>query len=66
MSSPELMLFVDLLIYVLSVGRGRPTPGAGLLNLKYRDESAKDVGGRSSIEGPGLSVQQRVMLGTLR
>eukprot|EP00242_Pyramimonas_sp_CCMP2087_P001461 CAMPEP_0198233678 /NCGR_PEP_ID=MMETSP1445-20131203/116364_1 /TAXON_ID=36898 /ORGANISM="Pyramimonas sp., Strain CCMP2087" /LENGTH=375 /DNA_ID=CAMNT_0043914379 /DNA_START=112 /DNA_END=1239 /DNA_ORIENTATION=- len=64
-SSPETLLFVELLIFVLSVGRGRATPGASLLNLRYRDQRAKGDGGRTGIEGPGLSLPQRIALGFL-
>eukprot|EP00775_Hariotina_reticulata_P013226 gene13226-13357_t len=55
---PELNLLLSLLVYWLSVWRGRATPGSDLMNLRYRDERVH--GGRSGLQGPGLSQQQKV------
>lgn len=38
-SSTEVEFALELVLYSLSTGIGRPTPGAALLNLRYRDES---------------------------
>lgn len=58
---PELSLLLDYLIFHFSVWKGKPTPGSALMNLRYRDESAgAQVGGRTGVEGPGLSLRQRL------
>jgi len=58
---PELTLLLDYLIFHFSVWKGKPTPGSALMNLRYRDESGQaQVGGRTGVEGPGLSLRQRI------
>lgn len=62
---PELSLLLDFLVFRFSVWEGRPLPGMALVNLRYRDEGAVQAaaggtgGGRSGVEGPGLSRRQR-------
>lgn len=56
----------ELLLLLRTLGRGAPTPGAALLNLRYRDEravSGETAAARTGLEGRGLSVTQRVQLG---
>jgi hypothetical protein len=63
---PELNGLLRLLIFSLSVWKGRATPGSELMNLRYRDERAASKpagGGRTGVEGPGLSRAQRAVFG---
>eukprot|EP00877_Chromochloris_zofingiensis_P014144 jgi/Chrzof1/8984/Cz03g31260.t1 len=65
-------------IYRLSIWNGRASPGSELMNLRYRNERAMSHsmastsssaaashqgGGRTGIEGPGLTTAQRVLFG---
>ncbi|KAK9845945.1 hypothetical protein WJX81_006604 [Elliptochloris bilobata] len=80
---PELTLVLEYLIFRFSVCLGKPTPGAALMNLRFRDErgaapaglssqdaagsngrpAAAPLGGRTGVEGPGLSCWQRGLYG---
>eukprot|EP00873_Tetraselmis_striata_P019233 jgi/Tetstr1/439497/TSEL_027927.t2 len=62
---PELDAGLDLLFFLLTVWRGRPTPGMSLMGLRFRDERARRVGqaGGSGLEGRGLSTAQRWVYG---
>jgi peroxin-2 len=62
-ASAELECLGELLLFAGTLGRGAPTPGAALLNLRYRDERGPGRGGRTGLEGRGLSTAQRVQLG---
>lgn len=55
----ELVLVLESVIFGLTVGRGRPSPGMSLLNLKYRDERRSSANGN---EGPPLTKRQRTLL----
>lgn len=55
----ELLLALQSVIFGLTVGRGRPSPGMSLLNLRYRDERPS-MGNRN--EGPRLAKMQRILL----
>jgi len=62
----ELECVGELLLLLGTLGRGAPTPGAALLNLRYRDErsvSEETAAARTGLEGRGLSIAQRVQLG---
>lgn len=48
---PELTLVLDLQIFGCSVWMGRPTPGASLMNLRYRNERATAAAGPSLLAG---------------
>eukprot|EP00955_Chlamydomonas_euryale_P042805 352421-Chlamydomonas_euryale.AAC.86 len=59
---------IALQVYLLTVWRGRSTPGSQLLNLRYRDERAMgspgmQLDGRSGIEGLVPSTSQRCFYG---
>jgi peroxin-2 len=62
---PELNGLLRLLIFGLSVWKGRATPGSELMNLRYRNERAAGsaAGGKNGVEGPGLSRAQRMAFG---
>jgi hypothetical protein len=62
---PELNALLRGLIFSLSVWQGRATPGSELMNLRYRNErsAAAATGGKSGVQGPGLSQQQKVLFG---
>ena len=55
----ELLLVLQTIIFGLTVGRGRPSPGMSLLNLRYRDERRSSA---SRNEGPRLTRSQRTLL----
>ena len=55
----ELLLALQTIMFGLTVGRGRPSPGMALLNLRYRDERRSLV---SRNEGPRLTKTQRTLL----
>ncbi|BAF16989.1 peroxisome biogenesis protein 2 [Oryza sativa Japonica Group] len=61
---PELDAFLEFLIWRFSIWVDKPTPGNALMNLRYRDERAAPITGkevRTGLEGPGLSVSQKVL-----
>ncbi|KAJ3701595.1 hypothetical protein LUZ61_005300 [Rhynchospora tenuis] len=67
---PELDAFLEFLIWRFSIWVDKPTPGNALMNLRYRDERHVPVSGnevRTGLEGPGLSVYQKIWycLGTV-
>ncbi len=55
----DLLVALQTAIFGLTVGRGRPSPGMSLLNLRYRDER-RSVASRN--EGPRLTRIQRTLL----
>ncbi|GKV27096.1 hypothetical protein SLEP1_g36303 [Rubroshorea leprosula] len=59
---PELDAFLEFLIWRFSIWVDKPTPGIGLMNLRYRDERAMEIRGkvRTGLEGPGLTVAQKI------
>lgn len=59
---PELDAFLQFLIWRFSIWVDKPTPGNGLMNLRYRDERAIEARGkvRTGLEGPGLTVSQKI------
>ncbi|PKI71027.1 hypothetical protein CRG98_008608 [Punica granatum] len=59
---PELDAFLEFLIWRFSIWVDKPTPGIGLMNLRYRDERASETRGkvRTGLEGPGLTVAQKI------
>ncbi|XP_027069189.1 peroxisome biogenesis protein 2-like isoform X2 [Coffea arabica] len=59
---PELDAFLQFLIWRFSIWVDKPTPGNGLMNLRYRDERAIEARGkvRTGLEGPGLTVSQKL------
>ncbi|CAI9099453.1 OLC1v1036279C2 [Oldenlandia corymbosa var. corymbosa] len=59
---PELDAFLEFLIWRFSIWVDKPTPGNGLMNLRYRDERAVEVREkvRTGLEGPGLTVAQKI------
>ncbi|XP_074557878.1 peroxisome biogenesis protein 2 isoform X2 [Curcuma longa] len=60
---PELDAFLEFLIWRFSIWVDKPTPGNALMNLRYRDERAVPAGGKegkTGLEGPGLSVSQKL------
>ncbi|XP_068653465.1 peroxisome biogenesis protein 2-like [Aristolochia californica] len=67
---PELDAFLEFLIWRFSIWVDKPTPGNGLMNLRYRDERAAPIRGkevRTGLEGPGLTIAQKILycLGTV-
>eukprot|EP00898_Chlorokybus_atmophyticus_P000262 jgi/Chlat1/1236/Chrsp115S00752 len=61
---PELVLVLEYLVFHFSIWRGKPTPGNGLMNLRYRDERAMHkLPQRTGIEGPGLTRTQCIIFG---
>ncbi|KAG6733676.1 hypothetical protein I3843_01G226600 [Carya illinoinensis] len=58
----ELDAFIEFLIWRFSIWVDKPTPGIGLMNLRYRDERAMETRGkvRTGLEGPGLTVAQKI------
>lgn len=59
----ELDAFLEFLIWRFSIWVDKPTPGNGLMNLRYRDERSTPFKGkevRTGLEGPGLSVSQKL------
>ncbi|GKV16220.1 hypothetical protein SLEP1_g26895 [Rubroshorea leprosula] len=58
----ELDAFLEFLIWRFSIWVDKPTPGNGLMNLRYRDERAIEIRGkvRMGLEGPGLTVAQKI------
>nr|GLL17779.1 peroxisome biogenesis protein 2 [Ipomoea trifida] len=60
---PELDAFLEFLIWRFSIWVDKPTPGNGLMNLRYRDERAIEMRGkvRTGLEGPGLTVAQKIL-----
>ena len=65
---PELGAALDALAFLATVGRGRPTPGMRMLNLRFADVRGGGSGARNvppSPDLPGLSRSQRVALGLL-
>ncbi|KAK4784468.1 hypothetical protein SAY86_018836 [Trapa natans] len=59
---PELDAFLEFLIWRFSIWVDKPTPGIGLMNLRYRDERTSESRGkvRTGLEGPGLTVAQKI------
>ncbi|KAK4789421.1 hypothetical protein SAY86_016725 [Trapa natans] len=59
---PELDAFLEFLIWRFSIWVDKPTPGIGLMNLRYRDERASESRGkvRTGLEGSGLTVGQKI------
>lgn len=59
---PELDAFLEFLIWRFSIWVDKPTPGNGLMNLRYRDERAVETRGkvRTGLEGPGLTIAQKI------
>ena len=57
--SRELVLVLKSVIFGLTVGHGRLSPGMSLLNLKYRDERRSSANGN---EGPSPTKKQRTLL----
>ncbi|KAJ9692331.1 hypothetical protein PVL29_011405 [Vitis rotundifolia] len=59
---PELDAFLEFLIWRFSIWVDKPTPGNGLMNLRYRDERTMEMRGkvRTGLEGPGLTVAQKI------
>lgn len=59
---PELDAFLEFLIWRFSIWVDKPTPGNGLMNLRYRDERTMELRGkvRTGLEGPGLTVAQKI------
>ncbi|XP_021302048.1 peroxisome biogenesis protein 2 isoform X3 [Sorghum bicolor] len=57
---PELDAFLEFLIWRFSIWVDKPTPGNALMNLRYRDERAAPLTGKEGLEGPGLSVSQKI------
>lgn len=43
---PELDAFLEFLIWRFSIWVDKPTPGNGLMNLRYRDERAVEARGK--------------------
>uniref|UniRef100_A0A0D9WEK7 RING-type E3 ubiquitin transferase (cysteine targeting) n=1 Tax=Leersia perrieri TaxID=77586 RepID=A0A0D9WEK7_9ORYZ len=58
---PELDAFLEFLIWRFSIWVDKPTPGNALMNLRYRDERAAPITGKEGLEGPGLSVSQKIL-----
>lgn len=58
----ELDAFLEFLIWRFSIWVDKPTPGIGLMNLRYRDERAMETIGkvRTGLEGPGLTISQKL------
>ena len=64
----ELRLLLDCAMFACTTGVNRPTPGMELMNLRLRDERLGDYGAttttmKTGVEGPGLSVAQRIAYG---
>ncbi|GJP34433.1 hypothetical protein CLOM_g18876 [Closterium sp. NIES-68] len=63
----ELELLLDVLVWRFSLWADRPLPGCALMNLRFRDErgagaaSHAAVPVRTGVEGPGLTVGQKVL-----
>ena len=57
---PELAAALDGLAFLSTVGRGRPTPGKRMLNVRFADVRGTVA---ASPDLPGLSRSQRVALG---
>lgn len=55
----ELMVVLRSIIFGLTVGLGKPTPGMALLNVTYRNEYKSS---KFKNNGPGLSKVQRTVL----
>lgn len=45
-----------------SLAAANTTPGAAMMNLRFRNERAAGNGGRTGVEGPSISVLQRIAL----
>ncbi|CAI5513030.1 unnamed protein product [Closterium sp. Naga37s-1] len=67
----EVELLLDVLVWRFSVWADRPLPGCALMNLRFRDERTARAGAgaaappavpvRTGVEGPGLTVGQKVL-----
>ncbi|XP_078431829.1 pex2/Pex12 N-terminal domain-containing protein / zinc finger (C3HC4-type RING finger) family protein isoform X2 [Wolffia australiana] len=57
---PELDAFLEFLIWRFSIWVDKPTPGNGLMNLRYRDERFVPTEVRTGLEGQGLSRSQKI------
>ncbi|CAI7911288.1 unnamed protein product [Closterium sp. NIES-53] len=67
----ELELLLDVLVWRFSLWADRPLPGCALMNLRFRDERTPRAGAgaaappavpvRTGVEGPGLTVGQKVL-----
>ena len=55
----ELLVLLRSIIFILTVGQGKPTPGMSLLNMTYRNEFKSST---YQNDGPGLSRLQRTAL----
>ncbi|GJZ14334.1 hypothetical protein Tco_0549564 [Tanacetum coccineum] len=49
-SKSELDAFLEFLIWRFSIWVDKPTPGNALMNLRYRDERATDIRGKTCLE----------------
>lgn len=64
---PELNAILEFLVWRFSIWLDRPTPGNGLMNLRYRDERAFKALSRArlvrtGLEGPGLTTRQKLLM----
>jgi peroxin-2 len=62
----EVRLALDCALFACTTGANKPTPGQALMNLRLRDERGDGnavTAMKSGVEGPGLSVAQRVAYG---
>jgi peroxin-2 len=60
-------LLLDCAMFACTTGVNRPTPGMELMNLRLRDErgdhGAATTTMKTGVEGPGLSIAQRIAYG---
>ena len=63
----EMRLLLDCAMFACTTGVNRPTPGMELMNLRLRDErgdhGAATTTMKTGVEGPGLSMAQRIAYG---
>jgi hypothetical protein len=63
----EMRLLLDCAMFACTTGVNRPTPGMELMNLRLRDErgdhGAATTTMKTGVEGPGLSIAQRIAYG---
>ncbi|KAG6573692.1 Peroxisome biogenesis protein 2, partial [Cucurbita argyrosperma subsp. sororia] len=52
----------EQLVKVFALMKTKPTPGIALMNLRYRDERAMEIPGKSELDwkDPGLTVAQKI------
>ncbi|KAL8170498.1 hypothetical protein V2J09_022302 [Rumex salicifolius] len=56
----ELDAVIEFLIWRFSIWVDKPTPGNSLMNLPFQDERGDQIQRKTSVDGPGLTVSQKL------